>query len=104
MNKFILSIFSSAIFLCALTVNAATTSESTDDARPLDKLDTPQIKEQNKKMDKKFNNKSIKKNGGVGYENSMNKKPIGTTSGQSKNGSEDITNDGPVNGTVKGTN
>jgi hypothetical protein len=43
-------------------------------------------------------------NGGVSYRNSMNNKPIGTTTGRSKNGSVDITNDGPVNGTTTGTN
>ena len=39
-------------------------------------------------------------NGGVSYRNSMNNKPIGTTTGVSKNGSVDITKDGPVNGTT----
>jgi hypothetical protein len=34
----------------------------------------------------------------------MNNKPIGTTSGVSKNGSVDITKDGPINGTTTGTN
>lgn len=36
--------------------------------------------------------------------NSMNNKPIGTTTGTSNNGSVDITKDGPVNGTTTGTN
>ncbi len=36
--------------------------------------------------------------------NSMNNKPMGTTTGKSNNGSVDITKDGPVNGTTTGTN
>ncbi len=36
--------------------------------------------------------------------NSMNNKPIGTTTGVSNNGSVDDTKDGPVNGTHSGTN
>lgn len=42
---------------------------------------------------------------GISYKNSMNNKPIGTTTGVSKNGSVDITReDGPINGTTTGTN
>lgn len=36
--------------------------------------------------------------------NSMNNKPIGTTSGVSNNGSVDDTKEGPINGTHTGTN
>lgn len=42
--------------------------------------------------------------GGVSYKNSMNNKPIGTTTGKSQNGSVDVTKDGPINGTTYGTN
>lgn len=42
--------------------------------------------------------------GGVSYKNSMNNKPIGTTTGVSKNGSVDITKEGPINRTTTGTN
>ncbi len=41
---------------------------------------------------------------GVSYKNSMNNKPIGTTTGVSKNGSVDVTKEGPINGTTTGTN
>jgi hypothetical protein len=53
--------------------------------------------------DKMYDNMKPEK-GGVSYQNSMNNKPIGTTSGKSKNGSVDITKDGPINGTTTGTN
>ena len=36
--------------------------------------------------------------------NSMNNKPIGTTTGESNSGSVDETKEGPVNGTHTGTN
>ena len=43
-------------------------------------------------------------NGGVSYKNSMNNKPIGTTTGVSKNGSVDVTKEGPGDGVTYGTN
>ena len=51
-----------------------------------------------------YGNMPQNENGGVSYKNSMNNKPIGTTTGVSKNGSVDITKEGPVNGTTYGTN
>ena len=146
MNKTITSAFLTALLVSAFSVTAATTPENSDDASALGTSDTPQIKHQDKRIDKKNSNKSMKKNnrlsnsdkemkmmdvdndgmvtrdeymnhyetmygnmpqnenGGVSYRNSMNNKPIGTTTGVSKNGSVDITKDGPVNGTTYGTN
>ena len=127
----------------AIYATAATTSENKDDGSSIGTSDTPQIKEQNKHLDKKSGQKNMKKNmssrdknmkmmdtdndgmvsreefmshhekmyndmkpgdSGVSYKNSMNNKPIGTTTGSSKNGSVDITKQGPINGTTTGTN
>lgn len=145
MNKIIVNTLATAIFLSAFSATAATTTENTDDGSAIGTSETPQIKQQDKRIDKKATNKSMKRsgtkslsdkewkamdtdnngvvskdeytsyhqkmydnmkqeNGGVSYRNSMNNKPIGTTTGRSKNGSVDITNDGPVNGTTTGTN
>ena len=146
MNKSITSVFLTALLISAFSANAATTPENTDDSSALGTSDTPQIKQQDKRIDKKSSNKSMKKNnrmsnsdkemkmmdtdndgmvsrdeymnhhetmygnmpqnenGGVSYRSSMNNKPIGTTTGQRKNGSVDITKEGPVNGTTYGTN
>ena len=146
MYKTITSVFLTALLASSLSAYAATTPENTDDASALGTSDTPQIKQQDKRIDKKMTNKSMKKNnrmsnsdkemkmmdtdndgmvsrdeymnhhetmygnmpqnenGGVSYKNSMNNKPIGTTSGKSMNGSVDVTKDGPVNGTTYGTN
>jgi hypothetical protein len=51
-------------------------------------------------------NKDIESGAKTGfYQNSMNNKPIGTTSGVSNNGSTDDTKVGePINGTTTGTN
>jgi len=122
---------------------AATTAANKDDASSIGTSDMPQIKEQNKHLDKKSRPKNMKKNMssrdkkmqimdtdndgivskeefmshhekmyedmnpgdiGVSYKNSMNKKPMGTTTGSTKNGSVDITKQGPINGTTPGTN
>ncbi|HEY9210786.1 MAG TPA: hypothetical protein VIO56_05185 [Methylotenera sp.] len=145
MNRFIVNTFATAIFASSFAVTAATTTENTDDGSALGTSDSSQIKQQDKIIDKKASNKSLKQNGmmshsdkemkmmdtdnngmvskaeytlyhdkmydkmkqekgGVSYQNSMNNKPIGTTTGKSKNGSVDITKDGPVNGTTTGTN
>jgi hypothetical protein len=145
MNRFIVSTFATAVLASSFAVTAATTTENTDDGSAIGTSDSSQIKQQDKIIDKKVNNKSLKQNGmmshsdkemklmdtdnngmvskaeytlyhdkmydnmkqekgGVSYQNSMNNKPIGTTSGKSKNGSVDITKDGPVNGTTTGTN
>lgn len=148
MNKLIKRAISSAIataFLVgAFSANAATTTENKDDGSAIGTSDTPQIKQKDKRMEKKANTKMMKKNtsntsnsemkmmdtdnngmvsrdeymnhhektygsmeqtdGGVAYKSSMNNKPIGTTTGVSKNGSVDVTKEGPVNGTTTGTN
>jgi hypothetical protein len=146
MNKLITSTFATLMCVSAFSVTAATTPENTDDGSVIGTSESPQIKQQDKRIDKKATNKSLKrngsmshsdqemkmmdtnndgmvskdeytvyhekmydkmrqeKNGGVSYKNSMNNKPIGTTTGQSKNGSVDITKDGPINGTTTGTN
>jgi len=146
MNKTITSAFLTALLVSAFSATAATTPENTDDASALGTSDTPQIKQQDRRIDKKSSNKSMKKNnrmsnsdkemkmmdvdndgmvsrdeymnhhetmygnmpqnenGGVSYKNSMNNKPIGTTTGVSKNGSVDITREAPGNGTTYGTN
>jgi hypothetical protein len=145
MNKIIVNTLATAVFLSAFSATAATTTENTDDGSAIGTSQTPQIKQQDKRIDKKATNKSLQKNGamshsdremkmmdtdnngivskdeytsyhqkmydnmkqengGVSYRNSMNNKPIGTTTGKSKNGSVDITDDGPINGTTKGTN
>lgn len=145
MNKLITSTFATLMCASAFSVTAATTPENSDDGSAIGTSETPQIKQQDKRIDKKATNKSLNRNGamshsdqemkmmdtnnngmvskdeytsyhekmydsmkqengGVSYKNSMNNKPIGTTTGKSKNGSVDITNDGPINGTTTGTN
>ena len=145
MTKTITSVFFTALLMSAFSVSAATTPENTDDGSAIGTSDTPQIKHQDKRIDKSYSNKSMKKNnrmsnrdkdmkmmdtdndgmvshdeymahqekmyndmkpgdGGISYKNSMNNKPIGTTTGKSMNGSVDITKDGPINGTTTGTN
>jgi hypothetical protein len=145
MNRFIVNTFATAIFASSFAVTAATTTENSDDGSAIGTSESSQIKQQDKIIDNKVSNKSLKQNGamshsdkemkmmdtdnngmvskaeytlyhdkmydnmkpekgGVSYQNSMNNKPIGTTSGKSKNGSVDITKDGPINGTTTGTN
>jgi hypothetical protein len=145
MNKLITSTFATLMCASAFSVTAATTPENSDDGSAIGTSETPQIKQQDKRIDQKATNKSLNRNGamshsdqemkmmdtnnngmvskdeytsyhekmydsmkqengGVSYKNSMNNKPIGTTTGKSKNGSVDITNDGPINGTTTGTN
>jgi hypothetical protein len=98
MNKFIVSTFAAAVFASSFAVTAATTTENTDDGSAIGTSDTPQVKQQDKMLDKKDSHKTMNKDG------TMNNKPLGTTTGKSKNGSDDITKDGPINGTTKGTN
>jgi len=130
-----------ALFLSgSAAVYAATTTENVDDASAIGTSDTPQIKRQEKRMDKKSSSKSMQKNNsqmkmmdtnqdgivskdeymtfqeksyldmkpgesGISYKSSMNNKPMGTTTGMSKNGSVDVTKEGePINGTTTGTN
>lgn len=146
MNKTITSAFLTALVVSAFSANAATKPENTDDASALGTSDTPQIKQQDLRIDKKSSNKSMKKNyrmsnsdkemkmmdinndgmvsrdeymnhhesmygnmpqnesGGVSYKSSMNNKPIGTTTGVSKNGSVDVTRESPADGRSYGTN
>jgi hypothetical protein len=145
MIKTITSVFLTALLASSFSVSAATTPENTDDGSAIGTSDTPQIKHQDKRIDKGTTNKSMKKNNhmsnsdkqmkmmdtnndgivshdeymayqekmygemkpgdaGISYKNSMNNKPMGTTTGKSMNGSVDVTKDGPVNGTTTGTN
>lgn len=125
MTKTITNIFLIALFMSAFSVSAATTPENTDDGSAIGTSDTPQIKQQDKRIDKVITNKSMKRNnrmsnsdkqmkimdtdndgivshdeymsyqekrysdmkpgdGGVSYRNSMNNKPMGTTTGADK--------------------
>lgn len=52
MNKFIVSIFSAAIAVSALPAISATTVDNMDDASSIGTSDTPQIKQQDKRVDK----------------------------------------------------
>ena len=62
MYKTITSLFLTALLASNLPAYAATTTENTDDASALGTSDTPQIKQQDKRIDKKMSNKSMKKN------------------------------------------
>jgi hypothetical protein len=145
MTKTITSVFLTALLVSTFSVSAATTPENTDDGSAIGTSDSPQIKQQDRRIDKKSNIKNMKKNNhmsnsdkrlkmmdtnndgivshdeymnhqeimygnmkpgddGISYRNSMNNKPMGTTTGQSMNGSVDVTKDGPINGTTTGTN
>jgi hypothetical protein len=145
MIKTITSVFLTALLASSLSASAATTPENTDDGSAIGTSDSPQIKQQDRRIDKKSNIKNMKKNNhmsnsdkrlkmmdtnndgivshdeymnhqeimygnmksgddGISYRNSMNNKPMGTTTGQSMNGSVDVTKDGPINGTTTGTN
>lgn len=146
MKNVIVNVFATALFVSTCAVSAATTTGNTDDGSAIGTADSPQVKQQDKRMDKKPMNKSQRNknsmtnrnndlkmmdadnNGivskdeytryydkmydemkpgtdGISYRNSMNNKPIGTTTGVSPNGSVDVTKEGePVNGTTTGTN
>lgn len=108
-----------AVALCfsAYSVSAATTTSNTDDGSAIGTSDTPQLKQQNKTTDTPTHSKMTskksrmhKKNAAIKdmqngtNTNSMNNKPIGTTTGESNSGSVDETKEGPVNGTHTGTN
>ena len=56
------SLLLTGLLTCTISAYAATTPENTDDASALGTSDTPQIKQQNRQMDKKTSNKSMKKN------------------------------------------
>ena len=62
MYKTISSVFFTILLLSSISAYAATTSENTDDASALGTSDTPQIKQQDRRIDKKMSNKSMKKN------------------------------------------
>lgn len=62
MYKTISSVFFTILLLSSSSAYAATTSENTDDASALGTSDTPQIKQQDRRIDKKMSNKSMKKN------------------------------------------
>jgi hypothetical protein len=133
-----------AAFLIGSATISIAKAESVDDAKAIGTSDTPQIKRQDQRIDKKQSAKNMKKHdmsnkdnqmkmmdtnndgmvskdeymtfheetynnmkpgeGGISYKSSMNNKPIGTTTGVSKNGSVDVTKEGPINGTTTGTN
>ncbi len=119
MNKFTRSILALALLVSVYSVSAATTTSNTDDASAIGTSKTPQLKQQTIVADSDQANKNItnkdrmhKKNKKMSSEkkdgenaNSLNDKPIGTTSGVSNNGSTDDTRAGKaVNGTTTGTN
>ena len=62
MIKTITSIFLTALLAGSISAYSATTPENTDDASALGTSDTPQIKQQDRRIDKKSSNKSMKKN------------------------------------------
>ena len=62
MNKTITNVFLTALLVSAFSVSAATTPENTDDGSAIGTSDTPQIKHQDKRIDKGTTNKSMKKN------------------------------------------
>lgn len=62
MNKTIISVFLSALLTSSFSIYAATTPENTDDGSAIGTSDTPQIKHQDKRIDKSYSNKSMKKN------------------------------------------
>jgi hypothetical protein len=70
-TRTLISAITTAFLVSAFTVTAATTPEIKDDGSAISTSETPQIKQKNKIIDKKISNKSMK--------NSMNNKPIGTT-------------------------
>ena len=128
MNKFINTLFTTALVISAFNASAATKSENAeckkhDNQSKMDMkmMDTNNDGSVSKDEYMSFHDKaygSMKQtNGGVSnkdmnsaitsglYKNSMNNKPIGTTKGKSNNGSTDDTKvDEPVNGTTTGTN
>jgi len=117
MNKFTCSILGMALSISVFSVSAATSNA--DDASAVGSSETPQLKQQvittdsvpakksmskKDRMHKKNKKMSSEKQDGAN-DNSMNNKPIGTTSGVSNNGSTDDTKVGePINGTTTGTN
>ena len=62
MTKTLTSVFLTALLVSAFNVSAATTPENTDDGSALGTSATPQIKHQDKRIDKGYSNKSMKKN------------------------------------------
>lgn len=119
MNKFTKSILALALIASVYSVSAAATTSNTDDAITTGTSKTPQHKQplilaesvpdkknitKKDSMHKKNKKMSSEKKDGEN-ENSLNDKPIGTTSGVSNNGSTDDTRAGKaVNGTTTGTN
>ena len=62
MNKTMTSLFFTVLLVSALPTSAATTQENAEDKNSLGTSETPQIKQQDKRIDKKSSNKSMKKN------------------------------------------
>lgn len=115
MNKLTSSILAIALLVTVHPALAATIMPNPDDASALGTSETPQIKQQDKTIESAPNKNGISKKDGKNnklnskiekeeHHNSMNNKPIGTTNGESNNGSTDDTRIGePINGINTGT-
>ena len=117
MNKLICSVFATALFLSAFSATAATSSSSKVSKAMDENKDGKVTKTEYMAYHEWAYSKMKQSSGGVDnkdieagvkngfYNNSMNNKPMGTTTGVSNNGSTDDTSLGdPINGTTTGTN
>ena len=62
MNKNMTNVFLTALLVSTFSASAATTPENTDDGSAIGTSDTPQIKHQDRRIDKGTTNKSMKRN------------------------------------------
>ncbi|HSI38612.1 MAG TPA: hypothetical protein VK946_06035 [Methylotenera sp.] len=67
MNKIMTITFATALCVSALSVTAATTPENTDDGSAIGTSSTPQIKHQDRRIDKRVSNKSMQRNSTTSY-------------------------------------
>lgn len=67
MNKIITITLATALFASAFSVTAATTPENTDDGSAIGTSKTPQIKQQDRRIDKRVSNKSMQQNSTMSY-------------------------------------
>lgn len=117
MNKLICSVFVAALSLSAYSAVAATSSTNKVSKMMDANSDGMVTKDEYMAYHELAYGNMKQANGGVSnkdiesgvksgfYRNSMNNKPIGTTTGVSNNGSTDDTKIGePINGTTTGTN
>lgn len=117
MNKLICSVFVAALSLSAYSAVAATSSTNKVSKMMDANSDGMVTKDEYMAYHELAYGNMKQANGGVSnkdiesgvksgfYRNSMNNKPIGTTTGVSNNGSTDDTRVGePINGTTTGTN